>query len=641
MEGTLDNGDWHGIVNAGLWDGDNTSIEYAGFCTVGDQITQTVIRRTINEGIGYRFVARVGGVDAIGNIIGVKYYAVDESENLTLLQDLNTTITANETWNDLEWSYTPSAAHDGQSFKLVCYVEQNIGNGRGTAFAYFDFARINAESFADCDAWKDYNDGYSGLTNDFNQDCIVNLPDYQTVGQDWGMSNSPEPMSASGQLLTNPDFYADIDLVPNYNDSDNSAPTGWQYISTGGTAGIWNLSESGKAHTYGTQPAGGSVAVFLEPNDVLTQTVSSGAVVSGQTYYLSAMVAGTAEAYLNIVTVTLERVNTPVNPTSVVEISSQQFVIPKNTIWRRLTTEYTADASAAGQYLRVNCTFGTTEFSGDSGLGLIGHASLTTVEPADWPRDNLLSNGDFEDISSLALEDYLNLHTDDGYTSFVSSSDYPVGWKFASMGTNEYAGFQCMLWAPSPQPAQGRVSVWFGNSTVTSGPRLEQKVTTESIQNGQTYYLDMIGAISAANFNSGEWTWPDPAPQIVAELYWVEPGATDLSGNHGLIATASATSDGSLGAMGGHWQMPQASFTAGPSIAGKSFYISIYGEAPYTTIEQVTLSKTAPPVIGPYNCYDSVINYGLGSEADLNDDCKVDITDLRLFADTWLTQVGL
>ena len=123
-----------------MWDGDNTSIEYAGFCTVGDQITQTVIRRTINQGIGYRFVARVGGEDAIGNIVGVKYYAVDESENMTLLQDLNVTITANETWNDLEWAYTPAAAQDGQSFKLVCYIEQNSGNGRGTAFAYFDFA---------------------------------------------------------------------------------------------------------------------------------------------------------------------------------------------------------------------------------------------------------------------------------------------------------------------------------------------------------------------------------------------------------------------------------------------------------------------------------------------------------------------
>jgi hypothetical protein len=174
---------------------------------------------------------------------------------------------------------------------------------------------------------------------------------------------------------------------------------------------------------------------------------------------------------------------------------------------------------------------------------------------------------------------------------------------------------------------------------------MEQKVTSETIQGGQTYYLDFVGSISASQYNSGVWTWPVPDPNVVVDVYWLAPGQNDIHTgtqgvNWGLIVSLKKAADHSLGGQAGHWQTPKTSFVADGGLNGKSFFVRAYGEpadAPYAYFEEINLSKEPPPEIGAYTCYELINVFGDSIIMDFNGDCIVNLGDLELFVDRWLT----
>ena len=239
---------------------------------------------------------------------------------------------------------------------------------------------------------------------------------------------------------------------------------------------------------------------------------------------------------------------------------------------------------------------------------------------------------------------WINLFTAGGWTYFAGyPSDWPPGWTFENSYEDE-GGLQCMLWAPSPQPAHGRISLWMGVGPVppASTIKIDQKVTSETIQNGQTYYLDFIGAISAQAFNDYVWNWPSPDPNLVVELYWLSPGIDNIYGagqgtNWDLILSLKKSVDGSLGARYlGQWVTAQTSFTADSSLNGKSFFVRAYSEgASYATFEEIYLSKEPPQDIGPHTCSEQISQSG-SLITDLNDDCNIDILDVGLFVEDWV-----
>ena len=671
MEGNLSDPNYYGLVNAGLWDGDPTTAEYAAYTTVGDTIVQPKagdygLHWKMHKDTKYDLRARFGGENAINNVVGVKFYAVDSNDpnNKTLLANLNRTIAVNSTWYDVNTTFTADANYEGKEFRVECYINQGSGNPRGTAFGWFDYVRVDANEFYTCQALRAYG---VALPYDFDGDCHIRFDDFATFASDWAMSNDIEPNISPTELLTNSDFYADKYRVPNNLNFSGGPPTGWSFspaTTDANKAGVWNLDRNGQVN-WGTgdyQPAGGSVAAYIRYNEELSQTVASPAIVQGQTYYLYAMVAGDGNNIGGVYAtkVIWEYVDNPTTPTVITTITPDEpnmYVVPRDAIvWRKLTTKWTAPAGAAGKYFRVRGKYGPVGTPGTRGYGLFGKVSISTTKPADWPRQNLLTNGDFEDLSNLpygTLGDGIGkinlLTTYNGWTYFPSYYEtygqalYPPGWTFYSdygPGLDE-GGLQCQLWAPPPQPVKGRVSLWLGDGIRRGYTSvMEQKVTSETIQGGQTYYLDFVGSISGSLYNSGVWTWPVPDPNVVVELYWLAPGVSDIrSGSNGLILTLKKAADHSLGGQLGHWQTAQTSFVADGGLNGYSFFVRAYGEpvdAPYAYFEEINLSKEPPPEIGAYTCYELRNVFGDAITMDLNGNCAVDIGDLELFADRWL-----
>jgi hypothetical protein len=673
VNGDLNTPNCYGLVNDGLWDGNSTTVEYAAYTTVGDIIVQPKdgdygLRWKMHKDTKYNLKTRFGGENAVNNVVGVRIYAVDSNapHNKRLLADLNRTITVNNTWYDVNTTFTADASYEANEFMAECYINQAGGNPRGTAFGHFDYVRIDANEFFNCQALRAYG---TTIPYDFDGDCHVMFDDLVTFARDWKMSNDPEPNVSSTELLANSDFYADKYRVPNNFNSSGGPPAGWSFspaTTDESKAGVWNLDRDGLVGvgTGDYQPAGGSVAVYVDTDVNLVQTVASPAIVAGQTYYLYAMVAGYEAPgdgfyatrviweYVNDVNAATGTAITPDEP---------NFVVPSNIVWRKLTTKWTAPAGAAGKYFRVRGKYGDVVGSGTLGYGLFGKVSISTTKPADWPRQNLLTNGDFEDLSNLSmgtpgdLMGWANLYTEGGWTDFAQywngseyAVPYPPGWTFYSDGWSEPgyfgygdAGLQCMLWAPPPQPVKGRVSLWLGDTSGYSSV-MEQKVTP-AIEGGQTYYLDFAGAIGAEVYNNGTLAWPVPDPCVVVDVYWLAPGQNDIhSGtqgiNWGMMVSLKKTVDHSIGGQGGHWQMAKTSFVADPSLDGYSFFVRAYGEpkGPGVAFEEINLSKEAPPVIGAYTCYELHDKFGEFLAMDLNHDCTVDFWDLDLFANQWL-----
>jgi hypothetical protein len=672
VEGDTSNLAYFGLVNAAAIDGDPTSYEYAAYTTVGTNVYQKILWKKIHKDHKYDFRVRFAGENAVGNIVGVKFYAVDpnredDDPNKVLLVNMSQTITANAQWVQLSTTYTATSdpTIDNKRFKVVCYVEQGSGGARGTAFGWFDYVRIDVNDLLTCGAIYEYHGNDPCLPYDINRDCRMDFVDFAAFADTWMTDIDPEPSTSSTELLVNNDFTANKASVPNAGDNDEITPTGWTFVpSTFDTneAGIWNVSQMG---TVGSpvviQPAGGSVAAYIDPNVELRQAVTSKTIVSGQTYYLSAMLGGVAYSYQNVLKVTYEYIDNPTSPTTVVQIAVQDYnTLPDNTGWRRFCNVWTAPAGAAGKYFRVRAEYGPPAISGFTpahmGWGLIGDISIDTVKPAYWYRSNLLTNGDFEDVSNLPMGD---LSATDGWLRLVGTSNgwnwnfgypsyvYPPGWTFYEDyelgGTNiTEGGLQCMLWAPSPQPAHGHgISAVLGHDiSDVDIVEIEQKITSETIQAGQTYYVDFIGCIAAANYNNGTWQWPTPDPNIVLNVYWLAAGQNDIhSGtenvNWGLITSLKKPADNGMGANGGHWQIGSTSFTATSTMAGKSMYVVAYGEVPYTTFDEIYVSKEPLQTINPYTCADALAS-GDSLSSDYNRDCLVNFKDINMFVIDWL-----
>ncbi|HBG27964.1 MAG: hypothetical protein A2Y10_03010 [Planctomycetes bacterium GWF2_41_51] len=648
MEGILDNANYYGLVNAGLWDGNPTTIEYAEYCTVGDQIAQVALGRRAYKDIVYDFTARVGGENAIGNKVGVKFYRVDADnyEDMTLIADISQTITANETWYDLSTTYTSVQADDANRFKVVCYIEQQSGNPRGTAFAYFDKVRIDVNEFLTCDALASYNGGTIG--GDINKDCVVNFRDFADFANEWSADIGVEPAINAGELLANSDFYADLSRVPANTDTDGGAPTNWQFVpatTDANAAGVWNVDRNGLVgEFYSYQPAGGSVAAYIDANIVMQQTITSETIANGQSYYFTATVAGADNAYLAMVKATLEYVTNPGDASGTV-VAEANFILPSELVWRVINAQYTADAASAGKYLRLKFDYSANPILGGTvtGSAIIGKASVAKQAPDVWPRQNLLVNGDFEDYSSLPMgtnnnDGWLDLFN---YVSHWTEGSIP-GWDASSNPGSAWYGLQSMLWAPAPQPARGRVSCWFTNA-------IEQKITSETIQLGQTYYVDYMAALNAADYAAGYVQWPEIDPNMIVNVYWLASGQNKPTGiegtDWGLILSLKGQIQGPIrGSYNynvpfGNWVTPQNSFTADASLAGKSLYVKAYcenPETPYPTFEEIFVSKQPRFDNGAYTCYELNDRFGGTPEMDVNNDCAIDFKDVSQMVEAWL-----
>jgi hypothetical protein len=673
MEGNLSDANYYGLVNDGLWDGNAATIEYAAFTTVGDIIAQPKdgdygLHWKIHKDTKYNLKVRFGGENAVNNKVGVKIYAVDPNDpNIKiLLADPNRVITVNSTWYEVNNTFTAGVSHEGKVFRAECYIIKGpTGPARGSTFGHFDYVRIDVNEYLTCQAML-----ASGITlpYDFDGDCRVNFDDFATFANDWAMSDDPEPNRSSTELLANPDFYADKNRVPNNLNFAGGSPTGWSFSPATTDpcyAGVWNLDRNGQVNWGGGpgyyQPAGGTVAAYISTDEELRQTAAS-KIVQGQTYYLYAMVAGDGNNLggYYATTVIWEYVDNTTTPTVITTITPDEpnsFVVPQGEIvWRKLTTKWTAPPAANGKYFRVRGKYGEVGGSGTMGRGLFGKISISTTKPSDWPRENLLTNGDFEDLSNLpqgTLFDqmgWINLYTYNGWTYFATYygvppyvAVYPPGWTFYSDNPSGFdeGGLQCQLWAPPAQPVKGRVSLWLGDGAKRGYTAVMEQKVTPTIQGGLTYYLDFVGSISGSQYNDSTWPWPVPDPNVVVELYWLAPGVSDIrSGSNGLILTLKKAVDHSLGGQGGHWQTVQTSFVADAGLDGYSFFVRAYGEpvdAPYAYFEEINLSKEAPPEIGAYTCFELRDTFGDFLTMDLNGNCVVDIYDLDLFADKWLT----
>lgn len=684
----------YGIQNVSLWDGGEPNYVYAAYVTVGVDLHQEAnpsegAWQPIREGIEYNLKARVAGYNAVGNRIKIEFYKASQTDpnDYELIVDPNVTsviITENQVWEDISATYISDAADDNKYFKVVACLEPVSGPAEGT-WAYFDSIVIDVEGPVNC----------TGVINlglldagDFDQDCEVTLSDLETFAGMWLGKSVPEPRTTATELLDNPDFYEDIDLVPDPGSSAAAVPSGWQFVPNpmnAANAGIWNLADQGvinSPYTGDYQAAGGSVAVYIDPNTVLQQ-IADTPISNGTKYYLSAMVAGVASSYQNIMRVTWEYVDHPVSPTTSTVAAVRDFVLPgpdnSAPLWRKLTAEYTADASAAGKYFRVKGRYMETLGPAEDDWGLVGYVSIDTVKPAEWPRTNLLTNGDFEEVSNLSTNDQLLLEaTHNGWINHGSNpagdpgnySPWPPGWTYGNGRGQGYEpstsnGLQCMLWAPPGQPVQGRiqeittddptvhvtggrVSIWldanypdlFGIGEDGPVSMIYQKVDSPTIQEGTTYYLDFTAASSWASVNEDPALWPDTDPNFTVELFWVAPGQNGLAGTQGTdwdyITRAVAFADNNMGAAGGTWQVGQAAFTADSSQAGKHFFVRAFGSFPYAAFEEIFLSGQPRPRIGAYTCYELNDQYGAGIAADLDGNCIVNLEDLGLFAIEWL-----
>jgi hypothetical protein len=129
MEGNLSDRSYYGLVNDGLWDGDPTTAEYAAYTTVGDIIVQPKsgdygLRWKMHKDTKYILKTRFGGENAVNNVVGVRIYAVDSNapHNKTLLADLNRTIAVNNTWYDVNTTFTATNFYEGNEFGVECYI---------------------------------------------------------------------------------------------------------------------------------------------------------------------------------------------------------------------------------------------------------------------------------------------------------------------------------------------------------------------------------------------------------------------------------------------------------------------------------------------------------------------------------------
>ena len=93
----------------------------------------------------------------------------------------------------------------------------------------------------------------------------------------------------------------------------------------------------------------------------------------------------------------------------------------------------------------------------------------------------------------------------------------------------------------------------------------------------------------------------------------------------------------------GSWVSAKTSFTPGIEAIGNSFYVLAYTEGlydvPTSVFEEIYLSKEQRVDVGYYTCYELKDNNANMVEADLNEDCNVNLEDLNLFVGEWLNSI--
>jgi hypothetical protein len=558
----------------------------------------------------FKTYARVAAVNAGGSAsLRVRVFTYTtakdpfcpEPNNLTYLGEVYWPLyyKADYVWQDLKYAFPKPT---GSSPDL--WIELSIQGGNANTKVYID----EFNPISDLANTSQHNATYQ--TGDFNKDAIVNYADLDQVIEGWLDTTCTAGLDPrSGGLLSNGDFSEDAAML-GWADDVNRAmnPAGWTF-SGSGNYGLWRTAKRGGLnYTFWTEPRtivpiGGNVSAFTtdmfvgDPNGVLSQTASATA-VSGQTYYAMGYVMTWTPGgdpapwygWKDTATMTIS-IDNVVKATFTRKLSLSK--------WRALYGTYTAVPADAGKSIKISFSYDNdyTAYYTQAGNMYIGYAYLGTTAPNEWPekRQNLLTNGGFEDLSaiqSLIPSLYTTLTTSDNSGAwFVTGTpagaipgwvyEVPAGYDMANKG----GIYTTANWAPPiPTPGLNDIAVYVNNDFV-----LGQVVG--ALTNGTTYYLDAACGDIDPNYLSSV-NWPSPAPNIRVELWRIPAGVTDgtviynaiSGGNPSYVKVAEANvaatgdilgSSSTYGTPSSNWQIVGTSYTATSS--DTSMYVRIHG----------------------------------------------------------------
>jgi hypothetical protein len=413
-------------------------------------------------------------------------------------------------------------------------------------------------------------------------------------------------------------------------------------------------------------PLGGDVAAYFsnsevnDPNCVLSQTASATA-VSGQTYYaMGYVMTNTWNGWKDVATMTI----------AVNGVDKAVFtrVLSRNK-WRPIYGTYTAVPADAGKPITIK--FSYTDLNFDAGNMLLGYAYLGTTMPPEWPekRQNLLTNGGFEDLSevnALSPTLYHYLTVADNYGGWFTSSIHPTtpAWVYevpSGFDFNNQGGLWGSGYYGSPLPTSGMhdITVYVDNNLI-----LGQVVG--SLTNGTKYYLDAACGILSTSYGSSNW--PNPAPRFHVELWRIPAGVTNgtdiynaIAGgniNYVKVAEANEAATGNVlgpnGIRASKWMIIGTSYTATSS--DTNMYVRIRGSGGTSTNPEYAFSdvylsteKRKVPggsitfdlssglqydVLGPYDTYHAGLMGVYAADADGSG--LVNFVDFAIMAQDWL-----
>jgi hypothetical protein len=549
------------------------------------------------------------------------------------------------------------------------------------------------------------------LEGDFNRNSIIYFDDFAELAEQWlGISGGIiEPRT--GGLLVNGDFNADLDLLPaEINDINIVAvsPTGWT-ITGSGNYGIRHTEKTGVVNFSQTitAPLGGSISVQLtdmytdDPYGVLQQTTTATA-VNGQTYYAMAyvMTPGWSASYddwrgwkdtatMNIV------IDGTVKATFSRKLSRN--------VWRPLYGSYTATSTDAGKPITIQISYANTHTSEIAAAGymLVGNAYLGSTTPEEWPeaRENLLTNGGFEDLSNYeavvpALVQSVR-NSDNWGAWFVDGVPAPLGWVFevpSGFSIANEAGIYAsgMYGTPIPTEGMSDVSVY-----TTNDVKLGQVIGALDVNT--TYYFDMACGINNQNYIT-DTNWPltdaNHLPAFHIELWRIPSGVTSgttiynaiAAGNPAYVKIADANTRSTGNIAGGKWdpfrtpsskwQIIGSQYTA--TSLDTNIYLRVYGidgadvnnagtsavnpQFAFSDVYVSTEKRLVPGGATSFNIaggmlgddfshivashvqkyevlgpYDCYHAVAMGTnQGDVNNDCQINFVDYAATAENWL-----
>jgi len=595
---------------------------------------------------------------------------VDPNSVMTLLGEVYLPLCKGDyVWQELKFAYPKPTVGTP-----IVWTEISFVGGNEDTVVYIDEFNPVSDQANTSDHVATYKAG------DFDKDTIVNHEDFLLMGEEW-LSTPPGVLEPrNGGLLTNADFYDAIATLPAADDAHLVGnPAGWTFSGTG-DYGIWRVAKRGQMN-YSTEtyaPLGGSIAAYTtdmsvnDPYGVLEQTASQTA-VAGQTYYAMAYVMGSHPvnswySWKDTATMTIA-----VNG---VDVATFTRKLSRN-IWRPIYGTYTATSADAGKSITIRLSYANTHTaeSANPGYMYVGYAYLGQTIPSEWPekRSNLLANGGFENLSVLdtyAPDIANSIRNSDNWGAwFVNGVPAPTGWVYEVPAGYTLAN-KGGIWAsgmygtPLPSPGMTDVAIYTSNTLI-----LGQVIG--SLSAGTTYYLDMACGINSSQYTNTV-TWPTPAPVFHIELWRIPAGISDGTVIYNAIAAANPgyvkVAEAAVGATGNvagasttlktpasEWQLIGTTYTA--TSADTNMYIRIRGtggaaanpEYAFSDVYLSTEKRLVPggtytfnlsegipyDILGPYNCFHSKL-MGLSSEADIDDNCIVNLGDFALLAENWL-----